>query len=207
MRRLMWTAGAVALVLASYPQGGVAQTAGARKAAPAAPGPAIPPVQKSPGAGPIVVLDTTKGIIQFETYPKEAPKTVEHILGLIKRNFYNGQRVHRVVKGFVVQFGDPQSRDVTKRDVWGTGGSGRAIGVAEISKLHTHKLGAVAMAHAGNAAQADSQMYITLAAVPRLDSDYAVFGQVLSGMDVVQNLEVGDVIRRATVKAEAPATK
>jgi peptidyl-prolyl cis-trans isomerase B (cyclophilin B) len=63
------------------------------------------------------------------------------------------------------------------------------------------------MAHAGNAAQADSQMYITLAAVPRLDSDYAVFGQVLSGMEVVQSLEVGDVIRRATVKAEAPATK
>ena len=56
-------------------------------------------------------------------------------------------------------------------------------------------------------AMADSQMYVALAATPRLDGDYTVFGQVISGMDVVQKLEVGDVIRRATVKAAAPATK
>jgi cyclophilin family peptidyl-prolyl cis-trans isomerase len=159
-----------------------------------------PAAQKSPDAGPVVVIETAKGTIEFETYPNEAPKTVAHILGLIKRNFYNGQRVHRVVKGFVVQFGDPQSRDMTKRDVWGTGGSGRAIGAAEFNKLRTHKLGAVAMAHAGDAAKADSQMYITLAPQQRLDGGYAVFGQVISGMDVVQKLEVTDVIRRMTVR-------
>jgi cyclophilin family peptidyl-prolyl cis-trans isomerase len=207
MRRLTWTAAALALVIASHAEGQSAQTGGARRTAPASPRPVVPAVQKSPGAGPVIVLDTSKGVIQFETYPKEAPKTVEHIVGLVKRDFYNGQRIHRVVKDFVVQFGDPQSRDVTKRDRWGTGGSGRAIGVAEINTVHTHKLGAVAMAHAGNAAQADSQMYITLAAVPRLDSGYTVFGQVLSGMDVVQKLEVGDMIRRATVKAETPPAK
>ena len=78
-------------------------------------------------------FETAKGTFEIETYPNEAPKTVEHILALVQRNFYNGLRIHRVVPGFVVQFGDPQTRDMTKRDSWGTGGSGKPIGVAEIS--------------------------------------------------------------------------
>ena len=189
-----------------------AQTAAPKPAAPPAkppvPAAAKPaPAKKSPGAGPVLVVETAKGTIEIETYPAEAPKTVAQIVALARRNFYNGLRVHRVVKGFVVQFGDPLSRDMTKKDRWGTGGSGRAIGVAEINKAHTHKLGAVAMAHSGDPKLADSQMYITLAPVPRLDSGYAVFGQVISGMDVVQKLEVNDVIRRITVRAEAPAGK
>jgi cyclophilin family peptidyl-prolyl cis-trans isomerase len=161
----------------------------------------------SPGAGPIVVLETTKGTIEFETYPNEAPKTVAHILALVKRNFYNGIRVHRVVPNFVVQFGDPQTRDMTKKDMWGRGpgaGSGKPIGVAEMNPKRTHVLGAVAMAHAGDAAKADSQMYITLAPVHRLDKDYTVFGKVISGMDVVQKIQVGDMVKKAYVKDAAP---
>jgi cyclophilin family peptidyl-prolyl cis-trans isomerase len=200
MKGVIWAAAAVALLVGPLTAAGDQATAPQAQAEPA---PA--PAAKSPGAGPVIVIETAKGRVEFETYPNEAPKTVEHILALVKRNFYNGQRVHRVVPGFVVQFGDPQSRDVAKRDLWGTGGSGRPIGVAEINKAHTHKLGAVAMAHAGNAAQADSQMYITLAPQPRLDSGYAVFGQVISGIDVVQKIEVGDVLRRVSVRAEAPA--
>ena len=163
--------------------------------------------QTSPGAGPVVVLETSKGTVEFETYPNEAPKTVAHILALVKRNFYNGLRVHRVVPSFVVQFGDPQTRDMTKKDMWGRGagaGSGKPIGVAEINPKRTHVLGAVAMAHAGDAAKADSQMYITLAAVPRLNHDYTVFGKVISGMDVVQKIQVGDMIKKAYVKDAAP---
>ena len=141
----------------------------------------------------------------METYPNEAPKSVEQILTLAKRNFYNGQRVHRVVPGFVVQFGDPQTRDMTKRDMWGTRGSGRPIGVAEISPKRPHRLGAVALAHAGDPRGADSQVYITLAGLeePRianLQGDFAVIGQIISGMDVVQKLQVNDIIRRATVR-------
>ena len=158
-------------------------------------------------AGPVIVVDTSKGTFEFETYPKEAPKTVAHILALIKRNFYNGIRIHRVVPGFVIQFGDPQTRDMTKQAVWGTGGSGSPIGVAEINKAHTHVKGAVAMAHAGDPAKADSQMYVTLAAVPRLDSGYTVFGLVTSGMDVVEKIAQGDMIKRVSVKAAAPAAK
>lgn len=156
--------------------------------------------QKSAGAGPILVIETVKGNIEIETYPGEAPKTVAHIVALAKRRFYNGQRVHRVVKGFVVQFGDPQTRDMTKRDRWGSLGSGRAIGVAEINPKRRHRLGAVAVAHAGDPRQADSQMYITLAPQPQLDRDFTVFGQVISGMDVAQKLAVNDVIRSVTVK-------
>ena len=87
------------------------------------------------GAGPVLVVETAKGMFEIETYPNEAPKTVEHILALVKRNFYNGLRVHRVVPGFVVQFGDPQTRDMTKRDV-GHGGSGKPIGVGGDTKRH-----------------------------------------------------------------------
>jgi cyclophilin family peptidyl-prolyl cis-trans isomerase len=72
--------------------------------------------------------------------------------------------------------------------------------VAEVNPKRTHRLGAVAMAHAGDPRQADSQMYITFAPQPRLDRDYTVFGQVISGMDVAQKLAVNDVIRKVTVK-------
>jgi peptidyl-prolyl cis-trans isomerase B (cyclophilin B) len=164
----------------------------------------------SPGAGAVIVLDTSKGVIEFETYPNEAPKTVAHILALVKRGFYNGQRVHRVAPNFVVQFGDPQTRDMTKKETWGRGpgaGSGKPVGVAEPHKNRGHKLGSVAMAHAGNPAQADSQIYITLRPTPELNGKYTVFGQVISGMDVVSKIEIGDVIKKATVKAAAPATK
>jgi peptidyl-prolyl cis-trans isomerase B (cyclophilin B) len=141
-----------------------------------------------------------KGTFEFETYPNEAPKTVAHILALVNKRFYNGQRVHRVVPGFVIQMGDPATRDMTKEKMWGTGGSGTAIGVAEISKLRTHVRGAVAMAHAGDAAKADSQFYVTLAPQHRLDGDYVVFGRVISGMDVVLKIEHADRIVRATVR-------
>ena len=158
------------------------------------------PQKPAAAAGPVLVIETAKGSIQIQTFPGEAPKSVEHIVALAKRNFYNGHRVHRVVQGFVVQFGDPQSRDMTKRDRWGSGGSGRAIGVAEMNPKRRHGLGAVALAHAGDPRQADSQMYITLAPQPKLDGQFTVFGQVTSGMDVVQKLAVNDVIRRVTVK-------
>lgn len=180
-------------------------------AAPAAPKPgargAAAAPQRSPGAGPIIVFETAKGTFEMETYPNEAPKSVAHILALVKRNFYNGLRVHRMVPGFVVQFGDPLTRDMTKRDRWGTGDSGRAIGAAEISPKRPHKLGAVALAHAGDPREADSQMYIALAGPERysaIEGDFTVFGQVISGMDVVRKLQETDVIRRATVR-EQPA--
>jgi len=160
--------------------------------------PAAP--RRSPGAGPVIVFDTVKGSFEVETYPNEAPKTVEHILALVKRNFYNGLRIHRYEPGFVVQWGDPQTRDMTKRDSWGTGGSGKAIGVSEVSPKRPHQIGSVAAAWAGDPRTADSQIYVTLAPQPQLNSRFTVFGQVISGMDVVTKLRVNDVVKRATVR-------
>jgi peptidyl-prolyl cis-trans isomerase B (cyclophilin B) len=195
---------AMAAVAAAGAQGGTAKPpppakpAGAKQAAQK---PAVG--QPTPGAGPVVVVETARGAFEFETYPDDAPKTVASFLALVKKGFYNGQRFHRVVPGFVIQAGDPQTRDMTKRAMWGRGeaaGSGRPIGVAEFSKKHLHTRGAVAMAHAGDAALADSQFYVTLAAVPRLDGKYAVFGHVIGGADVPATIQLGDVIKRVYVK-------
>jgi cyclophilin family peptidyl-prolyl cis-trans isomerase len=163
---------------------------------------------------PVVVFQTSKGNFEMELYPAEAPKSVEHILTLVRRGFYKGLRVHRFVEGFVVQFGDPQSRDLTKRDRWGAQGSGRPIGVAEISPKHPHKLGAVGLAHSGDPTGADSQIYFCLNGPARyappnaaLNGKYAVIGQVTSGMDVVQKLRELDVINGATVKEPGRGAK
>lgn len=174
-----------------------------------------PAAQRGGGAAaalPVVVFETSKGTFEVQMYPNEAPKSVEHLLTLVRRNFYNGLRVHRFVEEFVVQFGDPQTRDMTKKANWGSGGSGRPIGAAEISPKRTHKLGAVALAYSSRSGpqSADSQIYVCLNGPARysaIEGDYAVIGQVISGMDVVQQLRELDIIRRATVKGPAPAAK
>lgn len=159
--------------------------------------------QKSPGAGPVLVLETAKGTIEIETYPEEAPKTVARIVALVKKNFYNGQRFHRAEPNFLIQVGDPVSRDVSREAWWGRQGSGAAIGVAEITKKRKHTIGAVSMAHPGSdAATADSQFFITRRAAPELDGKYTVFGHVLKGMDVVAKIQRGDVLKRAYLKDE-----
>ena len=160
--------------------------------------------QKSPGAGPILVLETVKGTIEFETYPEEAPKTVAQIVGLVKKNFYNGQRFHRAEPNFVIQIGDPVSRDFSRQSWWGRQSSGKPIGVAEITRKRKLVLGAVAMGYPGtDKGAADSQFFILRRAAPELDGKYTVFGRVLKGMDVVARIERGDVLKRAYLKDEA----
>jgi cyclophilin family peptidyl-prolyl cis-trans isomerase len=150
-------------------------------------------------SGPIIVVETTKGTFTFETYPADAPVTVAHIVDLVKRGFYDGQRVHRAQPGFVVQWGDPRSRDLARETDWGRGAeasSGTPIGVAEMPKTRKATAGAVAMAHLGNPAGADSQIFVTLADRPDLNGKYTVFGHVVTGADVPSRLERGDVITR-----------
>ena len=176
----------VMLLAAAVP---AAVPASARQTKPAAP------------AAPILVLETVKGTIEITFFPAEAPKSVEHIIGLVKRRFYDGMRVHRQINGFIAQFGDPLSRDMSKKDQWGTGSSFNPVGVSEVNPKRTHVTGAVAMAYPGkDARQAESQLYVMLAPRHSLDGDYTVIGQVIAGMDVVQKLVVPDVIRRVTVK-------
>jgi len=193
---------AAALVIGSAVEYGAAQERSGGAARPSGQGAGSKPA----AAGPVIVFETVKGAFEVELYPNEAPKSVEHILALVRRNFYNGLRVHRLVSGFVVQFGDPQTRDMTKRPTWGSGGSGRDIGVLEVSPKRPHRLGAVALARQEKLpGSSDSQLYITLSglenpSVAGINGKYTVIGQVISGMDVVQKLQVPDVIRRATVR-------
>jgi cyclophilin family peptidyl-prolyl cis-trans isomerase len=137
-----------------------------------------------------VVMTTTKGVIKFKFYTKDAPNTVNRMVELISKGFYNGLTFHRVVPGFVVQGGDPQGN--------GTGGSGTKL-KAEFNDRH-HQEGSVAMARSQDPDSADSQFYICLAPQPSLDHHYTVFGQVIDGMDVVRNIQVGDKMTSVTVQ-------
>lgn len=153
-------------------------------------------------AAPVIVCETAKGTFEIQTFAADAPKSVEHIVKLVKTNFYRGLRFHRVESG-LVQIGDPQSRNVNLKNIWGTASSGTPIGVAELSKKHSHVRGAVGLAHPdpGPAQYADSQFYIMKIADPRLDARFVVIGQVsAAGMAVVDKIEVADVLRNATIK-------
>src|SRR4029453_16629663 len=114
---------------------------------------------QQPKPNPVLVLETVKGAVEVELFAAEAPKSVDHILALIKRGFYRGQCFHRVETS-LAQFGDPQSRDFSKKAYWGSGGSGSPVGVFELSKSRSLVHGAVGLAHSGNPAGADSQMFI-----------------------------------------------
>jgi cyclophilin family peptidyl-prolyl cis-trans isomerase len=137
-----------------------------------------------------VIMTTTQGVIKFKFYTKDAPMTVNRIVELISKGFYNGLTFHRVVPGFVIQGGDPQGT--------GSGGSGTKL-KAEFNERH-HLEGTVAMARAMDPDSADSQFYICLAPQPRLDHQYTVFGQVIDGMDVVRKIAVGDKMTSVTIQ-------
>lgn len=154
---------------------------------------------------PIVVIDTFKGAIEIETFPKEAPKSVEHFVALAKRGFYRGQRFHWVTTG-VIQAGDPLSRDLTKQSLWGTGGSGlrnanKPIGVAEPSKRRFER-GIVGLAYRPNykPETADSMFFILTGPNPALNGKYAALGKVIKGMEVADKIVVTDVIKNVSVR-------
>ena len=151
-----------------------------------------------PPAPPVIVLDTVKGPIEIELWPNEAPKSVEHVLALVRRNFYRGLRFHWV-NSAVAQVGDPATRDVTKKDSWGSGGSGTKIGVEEFSKRKFTR-GSVGLSHRDGAKNSDSQIFVSKAANPNLDGKYIMIGRVIRGLEVVDKLAVMDVLRNATVK-------
>ena len=151
---------------------------------------------------PMMTLETAKGTMEIRLYRAESPKSVAQIIALVKRNFYRGQRIHRVERS-LVQFGDPASRDVSRKDWWGRTGSGNPIGVAEFNK-HLNVRGAVGLAHGGNPQYADSQIYILKAAMPTLDKKHVVIGQVTKGVEVIDKLVITDVIKNVTITEAGP---
>ena len=139
---------------------------------------------------------TSKGDIELDLFLKDAPLTVNNFIYLSESGFYSGLTFHRVVPNFVIQGGDPLGT--------GTGGPGYTV-PAEIGKPHPK--GALATARQGDAvnprrASSGSQFYITLERTPHLNGGYTVFGQVTSGMDVVESIAMGDLIQEIKITAE-----
>jgi peptidylprolyl isomerase/peptidyl-prolyl cis-trans isomerase B (cyclophilin B) len=139
-----------------------------------------------------VIVMEKGGEIRIELYPEDAPKHVESFVTLSKKGFYNGLTFHRVEPGFVAQGGDPKGN--------GTGGPGYTL-KAEFNQ-RKHVRGTLAMARSQDPDSAGSQFYICFAPAPFLDGKYTVFGQVVSGMDVVDKIRVGDKMK--TVRIEEP---
>jgi peptidyl-prolyl cis-trans isomerase B (cyclophilin B) len=129
---------------------------------------------------------TRFGDIELELFPDAAPKTVENFIKLAKSGFYDGLAFHRIVPGFVIQGGDPNTKSVANKSTWGTGGPGWTV-KAEFNK-NKHSKGALSMARSQDPNSAGSQFFIVLKDSNFLDGQYTVFGRVTSGMDAVEKI-------------------
>lgn len=131
-------------------------------------------------------IETNKGTIKFELYEDLAPITTANFVGLAESKFYDGLTFHRVEPNFVIQGGCPLGN--------GTGNSGNRIPLEVTPNLKHGEAGAVAMARSSDPNSASCQFYITLGPTAFLDMQYAVFGRVTEGMDVVRQIRVGDTM-------------
>jgi cyclophilin family peptidyl-prolyl cis-trans isomerase len=141
-----------------------------------------------------VLIETSKGTIKLMLHEDLAPITSANFVELAERNFYDGLNFHRVEPGFVIQGGCPKGN--------GTGGSGKHIPLEVTPNLKHGEAGAVAMARSSDPNSASSQFYITLGPAPFLDGNYAVFGRVMDGLDVVKSIRVGDTMTSVRVIPE-----
>lgn len=163
--------------------------------------------RQQPAAGAaaptVLVVDTVKGIFEIETFPNDAPKSVAKIVDLVRTNFYRGQRIHAASQGSI-EFGDPGSRNMSKMSEWGFTGSGKRVGVKEVSK-RAFERGVVGFAYPKDrtAEDADSHLFVLKMSSPASVGKYAPIGRVTRGMDVVDKLAMADVIRNITIKAPA----
>ena len=135
----------------------------------------------------IVVMKTNKGDITIELFNDLSPKTVENFLKLSRDGFYNGTRFHRVIKDFMIQGGDPQSKDVSLKSRWGTGGPGYQF-ADEFNSVPLVR-GNLAMANSGPNTNGSQFFIVTLDATPWLDGKHTNFGRVIDGMSVVDAIE------------------
>lgn len=132
------------------------------------------------------VIDTTQGQIKIQFFDKAAPKHVENFKKLSTSGFYNNTIFHRIVKDFVIQGGDPNTKSLTNKNSWGTGDPGYTVD-AEFSNI-SHTRGIVSMARSSDPNSAGSQFFIVLQNSTFLDNQYSVFGRVTEGMDIVDRI-------------------
>ena len=132
------------------------------------------------------VIKTGHGDMVLGFWPDVAPKTVENFKTLAKKGFYDGTAFHRIVKGFMIQGGDPLTRDPKAEASWGTGGPGYTI-KAEFNE-RSHCRGTISMARSQDPDSAGSQFFICLGDAKFLDRQYTAFGQLIGGDDVLGKL-------------------
>ena len=146
-------------------------------------------------------IETSRGTLVADLYSAEAPITVENFETLANKGFYDGTAFHRVIADFVVQGGDPLSRDLPPGDRRiGTGGPGYKIKCETQGNPHTHQVGALSMAHAGKDT-GGSQFFIVLSEdnTRHLNGVHTVFGKVVSGLDVIPQIKQNDKINSIRV--------
>lgn len=134
----------------------------------------------------IAIFKTSEGEFSLELENEKAPKTVENFTKLAQAGFYDGQRFHRIIDGFMIQGGDPLSKEVSKKAMWGTGGPGYQF-ADEFGVGLSNVTGTISMANSGPNTNG-SQFFINVNDNIFLDGKHAVFGKVVSGMDVVMKL-------------------
>jgi cyclophilin family peptidyl-prolyl cis-trans isomerase len=139
----------------------------------------------------MITMNTSMGAIEIELFKELAPKTVENFLTLANNSFYDGTRFHRVIEDFMIQGGDPFSKDTAQIDRWGTGGPGYLF-ADEIHGENYNLPGTISMANAGPNTNG-SQFFINVADNSYLNDKHTVFGKVVSGYDIVEKISLVDV--------------
>ena len=132
------------------------------------------------------IIETNQGTIIIELDTENTPNTAENFKKLAASGFYNGTRFHRIIEGFMIQGGDPQSADISKKDFWGTGGPGYQF-ADEIKPTNNNSVGTISMANAGPNTNG-SQFFINTADNSFLNPKHTVFGKVTEGMDIVEKI-------------------
>lgn len=147
---------------------------------------AASPAKTNSVAGEVAVITTTEGVMVATFWPDVAPATVANFKKLAGAGFYDGTCFHRIIKGFMVQGGDPLSKDASKEDQWGTGGPGYSI-KAEFNN-NSHQLGVLSMARSSDPNSAGSQFFICDGDASFLDRQYTAFGKLINGDDVLAKI-------------------
>jgi peptidyl-prolyl cis-trans isomerase B (cyclophilin B) len=134
----------------------------------------------------VAVINTTEGTMVIAFWPEAAPNTVANFEKLAKQGFYDGTCFHRIIKGFMIQGGDPLTKDQSAEDRWGTGGPGYTI-KAEFND-HSHQYGVISMARSSDPDSAGSQFFICDGDASFLDHKYTAFGHLIQGSDVLDKI-------------------
>src|SRR5437764_1638845 len=153
----------------------------------------------------VAVIKTSEGDMVVQFWTDAAPNTIENFKKLARQGFYNGTIFHRIVKAFMIQGGDPNSKDPSKENRYGEGGPGYKI-KAEFND-HSHERGVISMAREPDPDSAGSQFFICLAPVPRLDHQYTTFGKLIKGDDVLGKIGDMPVTRNSMGENSKPTTR